>query len=180
MSLAENPTMRYLSRTQGLNLRWLYERFQSPELELMYEVSSNMAADIFTKSFTDKVKWLEVCRLVNIVDKDVFYDLIAHSHAPSVAQTAGGGTARDQPATPAPHPAPNGQTIESSPPSECKPVCAACPAAANPWRSRWLRHLRLPLVRASLPPRANPMSRDPGRMMLRDGRRPAPLGALVE
>ena len=55
-----------------------------------------MAADIFTKSSTDKVKRLEVCRLVNIVDKDVFYDLIAHSHAPPVAQTAGGGTARDQ------------------------------------------------------------------------------------
>ena len=88
----------------------------------MYEVSSKMAADIFTKSFAGKVKWLEVCRLVNIVDKDVFYDLIAHSHAPSVAQTAGGGTARDQPATPAPHPATSGQTIESLPPSGCKPM----------------------------------------------------------
>ena len=100
-----NPTMRYLSRTQGLNVGWLYERFQSPELELEYTRSSDMAADIFTKSFTCKIKWLEVCRLVNIVDKDVFYDLIAHSHAPSVVPTAGGGKTRDQPATPAPQPA---------------------------------------------------------------------------
>ena len=80
-----NPTMRYISRTQGLNIAWLYERFQSPELELRYEASSAMAADIFTKSFTDKVKWAEVCRLVNVVDKDVFYSFIA-------AQTAGGGS----------------------------------------------------------------------------------------
>ena len=51
---------------------------------------------------------------------------------------------------------------------------AACPAVANPRRFRWLRRLLLPLVRAPLPPRAKSMSRDPGRMMLRDGRRPAP------
>ena len=38
-----------------------------------------MAADIFTKAFTDKAKWLEVCHLVNIVDKDIFYELIAAS-----------------------------------------------------------------------------------------------------
>ena len=91
-----NPTMRYLSRTQGLNVGWLYERLQSPELELGYTMSSEMAADIFTKSFTCRIKWLEVCRLV---------DLIAHSHAPSVVPTAGGGKTRDQPATPAPQPA---------------------------------------------------------------------------
>ena len=161
-------------------MSWLYERFQSPKLELTYEVSSNMAADIFTKSFTEKAKWLEVCRLVNIVDKDVFYDLIAHSHAPSVAQTAGGGTARDQPATPAPHPAPKGRTIESSPTSGCKPV-EITPTRCKPVEVQMDVSSSSPLlVRASLTPRAYSMSRDPGRMTLRDGRRPAPLGALVE
>ena len=72
-----NPTMRYLSRTHGLCIAWLYERFQSSLLSLVYEESSKMAADIFTKAFTDKVKWADVCSLVNIVDKDVFYDHVA-------------------------------------------------------------------------------------------------------
>ena len=118
----------------GLNVSWLYERFQSTELELTYEVSSEMAADIFTKSFTDKVKWLEVCRLVNVVDKDVFYDLIAHSHAPQVAQTAGGGTTRDQPVAPASHPAQTGRTIDSSPKSGHKLV-GQTPTCQSPRRS---------------------------------------------
>ena len=80
-----NPTMRYLSRTHRLNIAWLDERFQSSELQLVYCISNEMAADIFTKSFTDKIKWAEVCRLVNVVDKDTCYAFIA-------AQTAGGGS----------------------------------------------------------------------------------------
>ena len=74
-----NPTMCYLSRTHGLCIAWLYERFKSGALELIYEESSKMAGDIFTKAFTDRAKWNGVCHLVNIVDKDLFYDLIASS-----------------------------------------------------------------------------------------------------
>ena len=83
-----NPTMRYLSRTMGISIAWLYERFQGTNLELIYEESAKMAADIFTKAFTDKVKWQEVCNLVNIVDKDEFYEHIAYALPPA----AGGGT----------------------------------------------------------------------------------------
>ena len=32
-----NPTMRYLSRTMGISIAWLYERFQDTNLELIYE-----------------------------------------------------------------------------------------------------------------------------------------------
>ena len=45
-----NPTMRYLSRTMGISIAWLYERFQDTNLELIYEESAKMAADIFTKA----------------------------------------------------------------------------------------------------------------------------------
>ena len=78
-----NPTMRYMSRTQGVAFGWLFERFQENYLELIYEESAKMAADIFTKAFTDKATWIEVCRLVNIVDLDDFYDHIAHSIPPA-------------------------------------------------------------------------------------------------
>ena len=37
-------------------------------MQLVYEVSARMAADIFTKAFTDKAKWVEVCDLINHVD----------------------------------------------------------------------------------------------------------------
>ena len=82
-----NPTMRYLSRTMGISIAWLYERFQDTNLELIYEESAKMTADIFTKAFTDKAKWQEVCHLVNIVDKEQFYEHIAYVAPPA----AGGG-----------------------------------------------------------------------------------------
>ena len=54
--------MRYLMRTQGVSVAWLYERFQPQELRLIYEESEKMVADIFTKGFASKAKWAEVCQ----------------------------------------------------------------------------------------------------------------------
>ena len=79
--------MRYLQRTAGVHIGWLFERFQSDYLDLRYEESAKMAADIFTKAFTDQQKWKDVCRLVNIADRDEFYDHISSARHPP----AGGG-----------------------------------------------------------------------------------------
>ena len=48
-----NPTMRYLGRTHGVSVAWLHETFKGEDLDLAYEQSSRMSADIFTKAFTD-------------------------------------------------------------------------------------------------------------------------------
>ncbi len=52
----------------------------------MYEDSAKMAADIYTKGFTDKAKWEQVCGLINVIDpqflKDKNYTLFYLVHAP--------------------------------------------------------------------------------------------------
>ncbi len=64
----KNPTMRYLSRTHRIAVSWLHEVFQQPDLSLVYEKSAQMCADIYTKAFTDPVKWKTVCWLINVVN----------------------------------------------------------------------------------------------------------------
>ena len=63
-----NPTMRYLKRIHRVSVAWLHERFKSNDFELVYEVSCRMAADIYTKAFSDPFKWVAVCGLMNIFD----------------------------------------------------------------------------------------------------------------
>ena len=63
-----NPTMRYIGRTHGVSVAWLHETFKSDDLDLAYEVSSRMCADIYTKAFTDADKWRLACWLINICD----------------------------------------------------------------------------------------------------------------
>ena len=64
----KNPTMRYLHRTHRVSVGWLHERFQGKEMELVYEASPRMCADIYTKTFTDKDKWRHACWLIGLVD----------------------------------------------------------------------------------------------------------------
>ena len=63
-----NPTMRYLHRTHRVSVGWLHERFSEDDLNLVYELTSKMAADIYTKAFTDAGKWEAAQWLINIVD----------------------------------------------------------------------------------------------------------------
>ena len=63
-----NPTMHFLARTHRVSVAWLHETFSQQNIGLMYEVSSRMCADIYTKAFTDATKWQAVCGLINIVD----------------------------------------------------------------------------------------------------------------
>eukprot|EP00972_Heterocapsa_arctica_P106228 15648775-Heterocapsa_arctica.AAC.1 len=53
------PTMRYLLRMHGVSVAWLHEIFNNKFIELGYELFSRMCADIYTKGFTDGIKWIE-------------------------------------------------------------------------------------------------------------------------
>jgi len=65
MKTGKNPTIRHMGRTHRVDLAWLHERVVSGEIVLTCCQSCDMAADISTKPFTNRDKWLEVCRLIN-------------------------------------------------------------------------------------------------------------------
>ncbi len=73
-----NPTMRYLQRTHGVSVAWLHEIFKNKELDLSYELSARMCADIYTKAFTDATLWVQVCYLINVVDPNRLPGLMQH------------------------------------------------------------------------------------------------------
>ena len=68
MKIIENgysQPMRHISRTHRVDLAWLKERFTNDNVKMKYIETQRQCADIFTKHFTDKVKWLGVCTLIN-------------------------------------------------------------------------------------------------------------------
>ena len=56
MTTCKNFQMRYATRTARLPIAWMHERFNQGDNFLKYELSARMAADIYTKSFTDAEK----------------------------------------------------------------------------------------------------------------------------
>ena len=64
-----NPTMYCFARTHRVSVAWLHEAFSQQNFGLMYEVSSGMCADFYTKDFTEAAKWQALCDLINIVDQ---------------------------------------------------------------------------------------------------------------
>ena len=58
-----NLTIRHLSKTKGISVAWLHEICSKEDVMLRYISTSLMAADIFTKTFTDKIKWVHLCML---------------------------------------------------------------------------------------------------------------------
>ena len=55
--------MRHLSKSKGISVAWLYQICSADDVCLRYITTSLMAADIFTKSFTDNIKWTHLCNL---------------------------------------------------------------------------------------------------------------------
>ena len=55
--------MRRLSTTKGISVAWLHEICSKDDVMLRYISTSLMAADIFTRTFTDKIKWVHLCML---------------------------------------------------------------------------------------------------------------------
>ena len=65
-----NPTMRYVGRTHGMCIAWLHEQYMAGGYTLEWTASHQMAADIFTKAFTNPEAWNAACWLVSICDSD--------------------------------------------------------------------------------------------------------------
>ena len=61
-----SPTMRHLGRTHNVCLKWLSEVFSNSSITLGYCNTKDMAADVFTKGFTDKTKWAAALSLIGI------------------------------------------------------------------------------------------------------------------
>ena len=78
-----NPTMRYLSRVHRVSVADLHERLGHPQtkdkVDMVYTRSDSMSADIYTKGFTDKDKWIHACELVNITSPGHLKDMIQNS-----------------------------------------------------------------------------------------------------
>ena len=72
--------MRHLGRTHGISIAYLHDSFTKGRFNLLYENTAAMAADIYTKAFTDGEKWKWACELINIVPKDRLRDLVLHSN----------------------------------------------------------------------------------------------------
>ena len=64
--------MRYLHRTHRISIATLHEiitgQVSDTPVSCEYTTSAEMAADIFTKGFTDKGKWNHATRSVGIID----------------------------------------------------------------------------------------------------------------
>ena len=67
LTTGKSPALRHLDRTHRVSLAWLWETFKDGHLDLIYINSEKEAADIFTKAFTDKDKWLHAIHLINHV-----------------------------------------------------------------------------------------------------------------
>ena len=68
MTTGKAPTLRHMKRTHGVSLAWVHERVSGDDVHL-YDCSTQaMAADIFTKQFTNSIIWRRVCMLVGVVD----------------------------------------------------------------------------------------------------------------
>ena len=63
-----NPTMRHLGRTHKIDIGWLRNVFARGLCSLGYCDTDKQAADMFTKSFSEKTKWHAVRGLVGLVD----------------------------------------------------------------------------------------------------------------
>ena len=69
-----NPMLRFLSRTHGVSVKWLHEVYMRDDVHAQYMVTSLMAADIFTKGFTDARIWTSLCEQINVAPLRRFDD----------------------------------------------------------------------------------------------------------
>ena len=72
ITTGRNPTMRYLHRTHRISIATLHEivtgQASGTPVVCEYTSSAEMAADIFTKGFTDQGKWGHATKSVGIID----------------------------------------------------------------------------------------------------------------
>ena len=68
-----NPTMRHIGRTHRIAVSWLHEvlgkesdRIGPSDIETWYTNSDRMRADIYTKAFTDSIKWEHATKMIGM------------------------------------------------------------------------------------------------------------------
>ena len=68
VTTGNNPNMRHMARTHGVCTAWLHEVFANSNGLIVprYCETVAMAADLFTKAFTDAAKWLHAIALVGL------------------------------------------------------------------------------------------------------------------
>ena len=79
VSSVKNPTMRYLARTHRVSVAWLHEVCQMEDIRMVYEETSRMCADMFTKAFSNAAAWRHACDLIQIVDPVALVALVRSS-----------------------------------------------------------------------------------------------------
>ncbi len=101
------PTMRYMSRTHRVDVAWLQEVSTTGDVLIQYAPTDTMAADIYTKRFTDSLKWEHARQLINVLspqeqtDRQLIATLIGASPeegCPSGGPQAAGGMTSGGPA----------------------------------------------------------------------------------
>jgi len=61
--------MRHVNRTHRVNADWLTEVFRNDnQVKLHYCKTEEMAADIFTKTFPNAIKWQPALTNINMID----------------------------------------------------------------------------------------------------------------
>ena len=64
----KSPTLRHLGRTHRVNISWLSETFSNVKnLVMQYCTSDKQCADVFTKAFTNQLKWKHATSMISVV-----------------------------------------------------------------------------------------------------------------
>jgi hypothetical protein len=69
----KSPALRHLGRTHRVDLAFLHETYKAGQFSAEDCSTDKMCADIFTKAFPNKDKWLHACRIIGHVVPDNFW-----------------------------------------------------------------------------------------------------------
>ena len=61
----DSEKMRHTDRTQNISFGWLKQQFEAEHFDMVNVDTLEQVADIFTKPFAEKTKWLHALRLIN-------------------------------------------------------------------------------------------------------------------
>ena len=75
VTTGKSPTMRDLARTHRVSVARLHEVCKMKDIRMVYEETSRMCADIFTKAFANAVNWKHACVLIHTVNPAVLFTL---------------------------------------------------------------------------------------------------------
>ena len=79
--------MRYPQMTHRISVAWLHARFKGDDVLLLYEITSKMRADSYTKVFTDPGRWEAACWHIGVIAPGKLDSLVA------LGDEVGGGRA---------------------------------------------------------------------------------------